>query len=111
MNNLNRYYFGHTALAASNSASTANETQPSKDSHMAGNLKSRKSVGTRRDDRSQYRLICGAAFIICLPAAAIDVVLPRKWRLLPQSVDSNRSVYHQARATAHTAAAFAMMGY
>jgi hypothetical protein len=64
-----------------------------------------------REDRKQFRLICIAAFPICLAPAVMDVFLPRKWRLLPQDPEANRSIFGQAKAAAHTAATFGLMGY
>ncbi|SFK66219.1 hypothetical protein [Methylocapsa palsarum] len=78
---------------------------------MSAELNLGANVRALRNDRKQFSLICFAAFAICLFPAIMDAFLPRKWRLLPQDPDVNRSIFGQAKAAAHSAAAFGLMGY
>jgi hypothetical protein len=86
-------------------------TLTSEEIAMSAELKLGENVRGFREDRKQFRLICFAAFAICLAPAVIDAFLPRKWRLLPQDPEANRSIFGQAKAAAHSAATFGLMGY
>lgn len=64
---------------------------------------------TRRADEREMRLMLILGFVVFLFAAIISRVLPRQWRLIPQSSGARRSVFREAWVAANATIPVAFM--
>lgn len=64
----------------------------------------------RREELAEFRIIFLLCFPLCLAAAALGRMLPRRWRDDRHRPAARRSIFAEAKAAAHACVPFAFMG-
>jgi hypothetical protein len=67
-----------------------------------------QSARARRRERREYRILCFVAFAFFLAVAALERLLPRRWRSLPRG-GKRGSIIADARAATYSTVPFVFM--
>jgi hypothetical protein len=79
------------------------------DNDMGLNLSANSRSTFARRKRSGVHQIFVAAFAMCLLAATVDLLLPRRLRLLPQPADGRKAFIDHVIEEANNVTAFAIL--